>query len=320
VENRWPAVSIIIPTQSFDARTKECLAGCEQLDYPDYEIIIIPDELSSETIDTGRRRWLAAAVLPGEKKNRGVSIARGEICAFIDSDAYPAPDWLKNGVRYLLSPENGAVGGPNLTPPHDNLSQKLCGLILSSLLALGKFSLRYRKAKLYYPLELPSCNLLVKKKLFQELKGFNTRLLTAEDASLSFEITRQGYRLVYAPDVVVYHHRRPVFRKYFWQIFCYGRDKRALLQSLPLREITGRLCYYLLPVAIPAGVLCLLMTIISPVLRPVFVPVFSVYFLSVLAESIYLGKRWWLLVGWGIIGTHFSYSYGFWSGHEQKQN
>jgi len=42
VENRWPAVSIIIPTPGFDSHTKESLAGCEQLDYPDYEIIIIP--------------------------------------------------------------------------------------------------------------------------------------------------------------------------------------------------------------------------------------------------------------------------------------
>jgi cellulose synthase/poly-beta-1,6-N-acetylglucosamine synthase-like glycosyltransferase len=50
-----------------------------------------------------------------------VKYAKGEICAFIDSDARPEKNWLKNALPYLSDPEVVAVGGPGLTPPEDSL-------------------------------------------------------------------------------------------------------------------------------------------------------------------------------------------------------
>lgn len=45
-------------------------------------------------------------------RNQGISLAKGEILAFTDSDCIPAKDWLENGVAALKSnPNCGIVGG-----------------------------------------------------------------------------------------------------------------------------------------------------------------------------------------------------------------
>ncbi|HPP11630.1 MAG TPA: glycosyltransferase, partial [bacterium] len=285
--NRWPMVSIIIPTHTADEATRNCVAACARLDYPGYEIIVVPDEAVTEINAGGRTRWVPAAVLPGEKKNRGVMAARGEVCAFIDSDAYPSSDWLKNGVRHLFCEGVGAVGGPNLTPPEDSVEQQLSGVILSSVMALGKFAKRYRKTAWHYVLEIPSCNLLVRKETFLRAGGFVRNLLTAEDASLSFQIANLGLKLVFSPDVVVYHHRRPIFKRYFQQIFRYGRDKRALLKTLSLPELFGKLCYFSLPLGVPCGLLLLILALVLKPLRPVVFSGAAVYLMAVWAEAIF---------------------------------
>jgi len=68
-------------------------------------------------------------------------MARGDVFAFIDSDAYPRPDWLRNAVRRLA--EADAVGGPALTPPSDSFAQRAGGCVLSSPL-MGGLSARFR--------------------------------------------------------------------------------------------------------------------------------------------------------------------------------
>ena len=50
--------------------------------------------------------------------------AEGKYLAFIDDDAYPRKDWLKNAVKYFDSSRKiGIVGGPNLTPREANFAE-----------------------------------------------------------------------------------------------------------------------------------------------------------------------------------------------------
>ena len=119
-----PKVSIIIPCKDIDAQTSECIDSCRQLDHDNFEIIVLPDD----------------------KRNIGAKNSTAEFLAFIDSDAYPRRDWLKNAVRYFSDPGVAGVGGPGVTPEEDPLLQKAGGFILSSFM-VGGLANRYGSAK-----------------------------------------------------------------------------------------------------------------------------------------------------------------------------
>ena len=55
-------VSIIIPCKDVDDYTRECIEYCRRLDYPNFEIILLPD-YSTEAIDgvISYSHWTRAA-------------------------------------------------------------------------------------------------------------------------------------------------------------------------------------------------------------------------------------------------------------------
>jgi len=299
-------ISIIVPFKNLDEMVKECVGKCLKLDYKNFEIILLPDEnikfKKVKIIPTGN-------VKPSVKRNIGVSKAKGEIIAFIDSDAYPEKDWLVKAVKYLDDADVGIVGGPNLTPEEDSELQKASGEILSSSIMVGKFSQRYKKKKEGNVKELPSCNLFIRKKLYEKIGGFDVNLLTAEDAKLCFMCSNLGKKVYYAPDVFVYHHRRPLFKKHLKQLFIYGRDKAVLL-----KKGVGWSVYYFIPS------LFVLYVIFGFILSLVFglfnfyIYSLLLYLLIMILASLSISIRRFYLIFLGGILTHFAYGIGFLKG------
>jgi cellulose synthase/poly-beta-1,6-N-acetylglucosamine synthase-like glycosyltransferase len=121
-----PFVSIIIPCKSVDDYTRECIEYCTQLDYDEFEIILLPDN-STEMIE-GVRIIATGPVSPGVKRNVGVENSNGDLCAFIDNDAYPRSDWLANAVKYLENPEVGGVGRPAKLARKKVVGNRRCNL------------------------------------------------------------------------------------------------------------------------------------------------------------------------------------------------
>src|ERR1035437_1697032 len=134
-----PLVSIIIPCKEVDNYTRECIEYCKRLDYSNFEIILLPDAFAQVIDDV--KVIATGPVSPGIKRNKGVEIANGEFCAFIDNDAYPRGDWLTNALSHLKDQTIGGVGGPGLTPEEDGIMQKAGGYVLSSFM-VGTLSSR----------------------------------------------------------------------------------------------------------------------------------------------------------------------------------
>ncbi|OQX78938.1 MAG: hypothetical protein B6D56_08075 [Candidatus Omnitrophica bacterium 4484_70.1] len=314
-------VSIIIPIKEFDTYAKECIRKCESLDYDNFEIILLPD-FALENIPKFKKELKiipTGKILPGLKRNIGVNHAEGVICAFIDADAFPDRNWIRKAIVFLEDENIAAVGGPNLTPEDDSLAQKLSGIILSCWTALGKFSTRYKIFRLYYPMELPSCNFIIKKEIFKKIGGFSSDLLTAEDAELCFNIKKIGKKILYSPEVMVFHHRRPIFKLHFQQIFIYARDKSKLLKKLSWKEKLERVCYYVLPIGLISFLTIIILSLFLKKLLKFSISMIGIYTFLILIESFTKNKRYFYLLGTGIVGTHFSYLLGFLKGMIEKR-
>ena len=306
-------ISIIIPVKEVDSFAEECLRECKKLDYPDFEIILLPDSMPEKEM-AGVKVIATGPVKPSAKRNLGAEKSKADLCAFIDSDAYPEKGWLKKAVVYFQDPSIAAVGGPNLTPPNDPLLSRISGDILSNPAAAGIFALRYKVRAGRTVKELPSCNLIVEKKIFDEIGGFDTSFLTAEDSKLCFEIRKKGRKVFYAEDVRVLHHRRPLFRKHLRQMWVYGRDKGLLIREF---LSFGKL-YYFLPSLFLISLISLSFLSAAFYGNPLgefsflaLVSISSIYLLTMLLFSIIQNPRYFFLVLSGSVLTHIFYGLGF---------
>jgi len=300
--------SIIIPFRKLDKYTRESVEYCLRLN-GNYEIILLPDEEIREKFPKKVKVIPTGPVKPGIKRNMAAREAKYEYLAFIDSDAYPDKNWLKNSERYFKNPKVGAVGGPNLTPKNDNWKQKIGGEILASPLT-GRSYLRYKVGKKVKEVnELPSCNLIVRKDIFLRTGGYDPSFLTAEDTKLCFNISSLGYKVLYAPDVVVYHHRREILIPHLRQVYIYGRDVAWLFKQ---RGFSWDVLYYsMLSWGVISFVLGVILSFFNPTLRILFLISIIGYLVPVILFSIFQNYRASFLIIVGLILTHASYGIGF---------
>ncbi len=308
-----PKVSIVIPAKSFNKNLKECLKHCLDLDYPDFEIIVLPDSSFNaphpkvKVIPTGLAR-------PAEKRDIALSYCKGEVLAFIDDDAYPANDWLRNAIKYFQDSKVAAVGGPAVTPETDGLMQKASGLVYSSSLCSGNLAFRYVPKKQREVDDYPSCNLIVRKSILEEIGGFDTNFWPGEDTKLCLQITNDlRQKIIYAPDVLVYHHRRPLFAPHLKQVWRYALHRGYFAKKFPQTSL--RVTYFIPTLFVLGLIFGLIAAWFNPISRILCIAVLAIYLFSALLAGLQgRNPRIVLAVSLGIVVTHICYGLGFLKG------
>ncbi len=310
--NGQPSVSIIIPCKTIDNYTRECIYRCKRLDYPtsSYEIIVLPDEESLNFNSSDEVKIISTGpLLPGAKRNIASRVARGEILAYVDSDAYPRKDWLSNAVKYL-NDEVVAVGGPGITPPEDSLMQKASGLVLSSLM-VGGLSRRYKSKSNFYSDDIHSCNFVTKRTIIKEVGGWNEKYWPGEDTLLCLEIERRGKNMFEASDVVVYHHRKPLLIPHLRQMFRFGLHRGFFAKKFKGNSI--KLTYFFPSLLVAFVFLGSLVSLANSFVAFLFLSTLAMYaFLNLLAT--FMQTRDLKLVPivlTGIVLTHLIYGLAF---------
>jgi len=222
VKQNKPTFSIIIPIRIENDYLKETLFHLSLQSYKSFEILVITDKISG-------------SANPAQKRNHGAKIAKGKYLAFLDDDSYPSKDWLKNSFKYLNKhPNTAAVCGPCLTPPQNNIYQKSSGLLWASHLGSGGAG-TYRNSisPPRYVQDFPSVNLIVKKKYFDLINGFDTYHWPGEDTILCLNLINLGKKIYYHPSIQVFHHRRAILMSHLQQIRRYALHRGNFARIFP---------------------------------------------------------------------------------------
>lgn len=308
--------SIIIPVRTINDFIKENISHLKQLEYRNFEVIIITDQ--KERYDFGDDRFIlleSGAVGPGEKRNIGAKHATGEILAFLDDDAYPAPSWLTEASIIFEDPNIYALGGPALTPKDAKFKEKCSGKILESYLTSAGTKYRHTPMPARKIYDYPSVNLFVRKEAFEKIGGYPAEFWPGEDTKLCLDLVKtHGKPFEYSPKPIVYHHRRDVFIPHLKQISRYGRHRGQFARIFPE---TSRLPSYFVPSAFVLGLvfgpfICAAL----PVLWFFYGLCLTAYLTLILAETTkaYLAERdlkLALCVSLGIFLTHVVYGFNF---------
>jgi len=312
--------SIIVPVKAYNAYCAESLSACLRL-YPGQELLFCPDEAPAQDLP-GVRVLPSGPVGPGAKRDLCAAAAGGEFLAFLDDDAYPEAGWLESAAEVFGDPAVGAVGGPAVTPPHDSVERWASGLVYESALVGGPFAFRYRPLAARDCDDYPTCNLLVRRSVFEAIGGFDTRFWPGEDTVACLKIVHElNKRIVYDPRVLVYHHRRDMFRAHLRQLNRYARHRGFFVKRFPKTSL--RPSYFA-----PSALLAWILLGWAPA---AFLPngpacwgaSLGAYALLVLIEAARMlrrapaekrGPRLWLLTAGGLAATHLSYGWNLMHG------
>ncbi len=226
----WPRVSVVVCAYNAGSTMRECLEALTRVDYPNFEAIVVNDGSTDATgsiaadfpvkLISTENRGLSNA------RNTGLDAATGEIVAYLDSDAFPDPQWLKYLAWAFLDSDYAGIGGPNLAPPglglradcFDNAPGGPAQVLVDD-----------REAE-----HIPGCNMAFRREKLLAIGGFDPKLrIAGDDVDICWRLQERGWKLGFSPAAVVWHHRRTTLRSYWKQQRGYGRAEALLERKWP---------------------------------------------------------------------------------------
>jgi mycofactocin glycosyltransferase len=232
-----PLVSIVIPVYNRPAEIAECLASLQTLDYPEdkIEVIVVDDASQDHTAAEARRfdgvRLIVQPTNMGQSaaRNVGVAAAKGELIAFLDSDCIAEKGWLKELVPYFQDPRvalvGGYVGAYYKEKRMDRYEQVCSALNMGADAVLGR-----GEGSVFY---VPTCNMLVRKEIYEQVGGLDETLQVGEDVDLCWRMMQSHHHLFYIPRGRVLHKHRNHLLSGFLRRFDYGTSEAVLYARFP---------------------------------------------------------------------------------------
>lgn len=223
---RYPKVSVIVCSYNGAKTLDRCLQSLREVDYPDYEVILVDDGSKDNTQEIAARHpWIVNV----HQENRGLGIARnvgaqtaqGEVIVYTDSDCMADPDWLYFLIGTLLSGDYGGVGGPNISPPAEDWIQACVAaapggpshVLLTDVIAE----------------HIPGCNMAFYKWAFDKVGGFDPEYRKAgDDVDFCWRLQQEGQVIAFSPAAIVWHYRRFTLKAFRKQQEGYGEAESLL--------------------------------------------------------------------------------------------
>jgi GT2 family glycosyltransferase/glycosyltransferase involved in cell wall biosynthesis len=212
-----PIVTVVVVNYRGADDTIACLEGIEALEWPSSSLEVVVVDNASGGDDIARIRAAAPGVRVVESKrnlgfaggcNLGARHGRGEHVAFVNNDARPDPDFLREAVTVLEDRTVGAAAAKVV-----DWSGEKVDFVGSALSWYGQAFKIHVGAPDDGSHDDPrdvlfgtGSALVVRRSAFEEIGGFDERyFMFFEDVDLGWRLWLAGYRVRYAPRARVLH-------------------------------------------------------------------------------------------------------------------
>jgi len=224
-------ISVIVPCYNSRGTISKALRSLENQTFKDFETIVVDDASTDGSIDLIRKFKVKAIALKENKgvsfcRNRGVEASSGKLLFFMDSDCWAESDWVERAVEGLSQPGVDVIAGKIRI-----LDSTFFGDAVAELGFPGGgnagFENMWKVSEDGFTNHVSSCNLGMTREIFEKSNGFDESLRRAQDAYLSFVLSRSNAGIKYLPHVVVYHQSMVSFREFVDNHLMRGKANRA---------------------------------------------------------------------------------------------
>ena len=251
--------SVVIPAYNAASGVSACLKAVadQSIRREQYEIIVVDDGsqdgTQQEVARLGARPVSQPHQGPAAARNLGLKESRADIVLFTDADCRPVRGWAEALLCALEDPQVAGAKGVYAT------EQKT----LIARFVQQEYEEKYHKMKRERYIDfVDTYSAAYRKEMLVREGGFDPLFPRAsgEDVDLSYRLARRGYKLVFAPEAVVYHRHVDTLGRYFrrkfhigfWRVLMYRKSPERVVvdshtpQSLKLQCILATLSLALL--------------------------------------------------------------------------
>ena len=188
-------ISIVIPTLNEEKYLPNLLDSIKKQSYKDYEIIVADANSKDKTREIARK--YGCKVVPGgspaKGRNHGARHAKGEFIFFFDADVILTNNFLEQ-VLSIMKDRSLSIATCYIKPIEGNFVDNIIHTVLNFI---------YPLVELFSP-SAPGFCILVKKELWEKVKGFNTKLNVSEDTDFVQRVSKYGkFGLIKSPKIRV---------------------------------------------------------------------------------------------------------------------
>ena len=230
-----PVISIILLSLLRKAETQRCIESIFMHTHIPYEIIVVDMGVSPEIVE-----WLQQLsaenpdIIPifndhnvgtTKGRNQGIATAKGGYVVFLDNDTELADGWIAPLIETAAaSPQIAACGskvisasGKVMNCPQfakatfEDGRVKTIGVEFTHDFYIDHPEVNKTEEVAWFP----TTSLLIKKSVLDEIGGFDENIfLCEEDKDLCLRMRDAGFKIVYVPQSVVYHHHSNASAEY----------------------------------------------------------------------------------------------------------
>jgi poly-beta-1,6 N-acetyl-D-glucosamine synthase len=238
-EGELPPVSILIPAYNEAEVIGHAIESLLQLDYPTYEVIVVDDGSTDDTLEVARH-WEGKAsgveVRVLTKRNGGkasalnAGIARSKypFVMCMDADSWVDPGSLKAAMPHFRDAAVGAVAGNVKVANRENLLTRLQALEYIEGLNMPRRAQGFIAAVNIVPGPVG----VFRREALEEVGGYDTDTF-AEDADLTLQLITSGWKIIYEDQAITWTQAPTraldlIQQRYRWT--------RGILQALKKRK------------------------------------------------------------------------------------
>lgn len=214
----YPLTSVIIPNWNGAKHLPTCLDSLRRQTYPRFEVIVVDNASTDNSVQLVKERYPEVKLikLPINKVfagavNEGIKLAKGEIIALLNNDTEAAPQWLAELYRALEGhPEAGMAATKILLFDQRDVFHS-AGDFYGLNGVPGNRGVWLRDEGQFDRMEMvfAACGgaAAYRRIMLNEIGPLDEDFVAyCEDVDLAWRAQLAGWRCIYAPKAIVYHH------------------------------------------------------------------------------------------------------------------
>jgi poly-beta-1,6 N-acetyl-D-glucosamine synthase len=203
----FPLISLIVPAYNEEKTIRKSIQSLLELDYPNYEIIMVDDGSRDKTFDEVKNFNTSKLKLIHQQNkgkanalNNGIKNSKGEIIVTVDADTTLKKDALRKVAnRFAQNNKVGAIAGNVKVIPEKNS----LNIIQGTEYTIGINLIRKAQSLLGCVMIVPGPIAALRRDALEKAGYFSDDTF-AEDFDITMKILKQGYRVEYEDEAISY--------------------------------------------------------------------------------------------------------------------